>query len=77
MSAFMPRPLYRGLATLTQLCGVLRSLSDYAVAYDVQVVTPTGIRKRRTILLDRTNRVVYRVANVVRWGVRPAPLSLC
>ena len=42
------------------------SLSDYAIAYDVQVVTPTGIRKRRTIMLDRTNRVVYRVANVVR-----------
>lgn len=39
-------------------------LSDFAVAYDVQVVTSTGLRRKRTLLLDRAHRAVYRVSNV-------------
>ena len=47
------------------LTSTRRSVDDFTVAYDVQVVAPSGLRKRRTLLLDRTNRAVYRVANKV------------
>lgn len=39
------------------------SVDDFFALYDVSVVAPTGLRKRRTIVVDRLNRMVYRCAS--------------
>lgn len=38
-------------------------MDDFFALYDVSVVAPTGLRKRRTIVVDRLNRMVYRCAS--------------